>query len=389
MSEKRPNVFPNSQGNKPQNTQEEQPKVQVDSDYETKKLEVAEEVYLSSMNETGMAAVDAMRKRTEEQIRLRNEALKKNEENIQSYQDKIAQVERSEPIRQTEPVKTVLATENKPVLKSEINENYNTNLNLSMNMSNEQIKQISEPQYNAAFDLLPLPSEGKLYKNKKSSVKVAYMTAADENILTSPNLLESGEFLEILINRKLLEPNLRYKDLHIGDRNAIMLWLRATSYGEMYPVTLLDKNNSPFDTEIDLSALKVKKLNIEPDDEGYFGFKLPVSKSNIKFKLFTVGDVMDIEAMIEMDTKNESIVNNTLTYTLEKHIVDIDGNRDRGYIKDFIQNMRIRDSKELREYINSIDCGVDLEIEARTPGGESVKTFLPLNLGFFWPDIEL
>jgi hypothetical protein len=31
------------------------------------------------------------------------------------------------------------------------------------------------------------------------------MTTADENILTSPNLLQSGEFLNVLINRKILE----------------------------------------------------------------------------------------------------------------------------------------------------------------------------------------
>ena len=44
--------------------------------------------------------------------------------------------------------------------------------------------------------------------------------------------------VEILINRKILEPDLRYEDLLVGDRNAIMIWLRATGYGEMYPVLM-------------------------------------------------------------------------------------------------------------------------------------------------------
>jgi hypothetical protein len=92
------------------------------------------------------------------------------------------------------------------------------------------------------------------------------MTTADENILTSPNLLQSGEFLNVLI-RKILEPDLRYNDLLVGDRNAIMIWLRATGYGEMYPVTLLDENGDAFDTELNLNELKTKELGAEPDDE--------------------------------------------------------------------------------------------------------------------------
>jgi hypothetical protein len=67
--------------------------------------------------------------------------------------------------------------------------------------------------------------------------------------------------------RKILEPDLRYNDL-LGDRNAIMIWLRATGYGEMYPVTLLDENGDAFDTELNLNELKTKELGAEPDDEG-------------------------------------------------------------------------------------------------------------------------
>ena len=129
-----------------------------------------------------------------------------------------------------------------------------------VNHHDDYVYQLSQPQYNMSFDLIPLPSEGKIYRSKKANVKVAYLTTSDENILTSPNLLQSGEFLEILINRKLLERDLRYRDLHVGDRNAIMLWIRATGYGEMYPVTLYDENNEPFETEINLNNLKVKKL---------------------------------------------------------------------------------------------------------------------------------
>lgn len=387
--EKRPSVFPTNTTSNTDNTN----KVAVDSDYEAKKLEVADEIYHNSMNETGMAAVEAMKKRTEEQMRLRDEQLRKNVENTQSYQEQYNYAKQREPnpqpvqqYNQEQPKpeqKVMLSSEPKPIVN-----NLNVS-NLNMSTKDPYIEQLSQPQYNAAFDVIPLPSQGKLYKNKKTSVKVAYMTTADENILTSPNLLQSGEFLEILINRKLLESDIRYRDLHIGDRNAIMLWLRATSYGEMYPVTIFDEDGEAFDTEIDLTTLKTKTLNVEPDNEGYFDFLLPVSKAQIKFKLLSVGDVDDIEKMVEQEKNQNVPVTNINTYTLERQIIEVNGNRDKNFIREFIQTMRIKDAKELRTYISSIDCGIDLSIEVATPRGGSIKTFLPLNIKFFWPDLQI
>ena len=163
------------------------------------------------------------------------------------------------------------------------------------------IAQLSQPTFNTAFDVIPLPSRGKVYNGVKPSIKVSYMTTSDENILTSPNLLQSGQFLEILINRKVLEPQLRYKDLLVGDRNAIMIWLRATAYGEMYPVTLFDENDTPFDTEINLNELKIKELSVDPDSEGLFDYTFPISKNNIKFRLMTCGMSDELEEVLEKE----------------------------------------------------------------------------------------
>lgn len=391
MSEKRPNVFQTNT-----NLQEKQdtvitnplatePKhnVSVDSDYDSKKLVLANEIYDNSLayNPT-QEAVEAMRKRTEEQIRLRDEMLSKSAQQGQVYQEQFNKVNvqpqaqpqpKVQPQAQPQP-KTQLMS--KPTI---VNSKPDTN---------EYIQQLSQPQFNTAFDVITLPSEGKIYKNKKSSVKVAYMTTGDENILTSPNLLQNGQFLEILINRKLLDTNIRYRDLHVGDRNAIMLWLRATAYGEMYPAIIYDENDEPFETEIDLTTLKTKKLGAEPDEEGYFDFFLPISKVNIKFKLLSVGDVEDIEIMLEKDKKNENPINNTNSYRLEKQIVEVNGSRDENLIKSFVENMRIGDSKKLKQYVEKIESGVDLNIKVTTPGGGSIETFLPLNFRFFWPDAK-
>jgi hypothetical protein len=423
MSDIKPNVFPNNQPQKPNLTEAEKLAA-----YEAEKAMVTNDIYSSQIQQDTpyehMSAVEMMRLRTEaqlkqrqdigvvsdpslseksnnrvfqqpvkedvnnEQMRLRDEQLKKNLEQTQNYQ-RLSQ-EAMDRNKQYYEQKTMETTPNyqpqpsSPVMVTKPTEVFNQKPAID-----PYILELSQPNYNSPFDVIPLPSKGKLYKNKKANIKLSYMTTADENILTSPNLLKSGEFLEILINRKLLEPDLRYNDLLPGDRNAIMLWLRATAYGEMYPVTLLDENDEAFDTEINLNELKTIELNQEPDEDGLFSFVMPLSKANVRFKLLSCGDIDEIEKMLERDKENNLLVNNANTYKLEKMIVEVNGDNNKTMIRDFVNYMRISDSKSFNKYVDSIDAGVDLNIEVGTPGGGSIKTFLPLNLGFFWPDIKL
>lgn len=320
------------------------------------------------------AAAEAMRLKTEQQIAERERLLK-----IQQERADLLEIERAKTMNQKPP--------QRPPIQPPTNPTYH-----DMPMDNpEPLNKyfaISQPQMNTSFDVIPLPSEGKLYKSKKKSIKVAYLTASDENILTNPNIMESGEFLEILFNRKILEPELRYKDLHVGDRDAIMIWLRSTSYGHDYPITVYDPATAePFEHIVDLSELKTKPLLAEPDKDGYIDFILPITKTPIKFKLFTVGDIDEIQEHIDEISKSGVENIDTITYSLSKQIVEINGNRDVSYINDYVQTMRAGDSSALRKYIEKIESGMDMKLHIGTPGGGSLTTFLPLNLKFFWPEL--
>ena len=48
------------------------------------------------------------------------------------------------------------------------------------------------------FDTIPLPSKGQCYKSKVDRVPVSYLTAYDENIITSPNLYRDGLVIDYL-----------------------------------------------------------------------------------------------------------------------------------------------------------------------------------------------
>ena len=346
-----------------------------------------------------------VQQKNQDQINLRDEQLRMNIEQTQNYQRLSEEAMNRKQIKDFYPEsnqnnqninwedrnkqvnndKQKIIQINQKTMQNNENQDYGKN----PSSIDPYILEISQPNYNSPFDVIPLPSQGKTYRTKKQNVRVGYMTTADENILTSPNLLQSGEFLSILINRKILEPELRYKDLLVGDRNAIMIWLRATGYGEMYPVTLLDENGEAFDTELNLNDLKTKNLGAEPDEDGLFSYHFPLSKVDVRFKMLTCGDVDEIESIVEREKENGVLVNNSSTYVLERTIVEVNGTTDKNAIKDFVSSIRIKDGKDFNKYVESIESGIDLNITVGTPGGGSVDTFLPLNLGFFWPDFRV
>tara|TARA_Y100001938_G_C8008076_1_gene388448 strand:- start:205 stop:972 length:768 start_codon:yes stop_codon:yes gene_type:complete len=247
----------------------------------------------------------------------------------------------------------------------------------------------TEPTFEIPFDVIELPSKGVLYQGNISHVKVEYLTAADENILTSPNLLQSGKVIDYLLEQKIKQAGVSSSDLLVGDRNAIMIFLRATGYGEMYPVKLTDpENGQEFEYEINLSELKTKELGATPDEKGEFSFSLPRSKKEIKFRLLTAKDESEILARVEKRSKIvKGSVSNTLTYRLERQITEIDGNRDKAYIAKFVTVMPAFDSLKFREYVDEIEPGVDLNVEVESPTGNFFRTPLPITLQFFWPNL--
>ena len=257
-------------------------------------------------------------------------------------------------------------------------------------MSNKN--QAQEVQFQIPFDVIPLPSKGLLYPGQEGSVKVEYMTAMDENILTSPNLIKSGKVLDMLMERKVKQSPVPFDKLLVGDRNAIMIWLRATGYGEMYPVKLTDPTSGvEFEHEIDLSTLKTKKLpeGVEPNENGEFEFTLPKSKRKIKFTLLTVGDERTILSRSEKYEKaTKSQISNTLTYRLQAQIKEIDGNRDINFIQQFVNVMPAFDSLKFREYSDSIEPGIDMSVEVEGPTG-SFQAPVTLGLNFFWPNVRV
>jgi hypothetical protein len=286
--------------------------------------------------------------------------------------------------------------------------------------------------FTESFDVIPLPSKGECYDNNMSTIAVSYLTANDENMIVAPNLYRDGLILDYLLKAKIKNKDINPDDLLEGDREAIILWLRATGYGIQYPVTVTDnKTGVNFDTVVDLTQIKHKPFVLKGDGNGNFDYTLPISQDEIKFRFLTHGDIKQIEQIekeeqpnikkehlkrivedlsnyIETDdvlskdektklyeakrninkwyekieTDNDMGYTHMLTNRLELSIVSINGNYNREYISNYVQNMNVQDALAIRRYINENEPGLDYTVTVERPeslGGGSMPIFLSLD----------
>ena len=243
-------------------------------------------------------------------------------------------------------------------------------------------------EYKEQYDVIELPSQGILYPNKKSTVKVSYLTTIDENILSSQNIINSGKLIDILLERKVKDLGFDTKDLLDGDRMAILIFLRSTGLGDKYTQAVIDPTNGKVvPGDIDLPSLKQKKLTIQPDEKGEFDYELPQSKNKLKFRLLTGRDEDEIDLQDKsLMERNGDEVSQKITLRLERQIMEINGVRDKMKISNFVKKLSLLDSRSLRKYISNVEPGIDFNTIAVTEKGDEVATFLRVGTNFFWPE---
>ena len=281
------------------------------------------------------------------------------------------------------------------------------------------------------FDMIPLPSKGECYKTKTSKVPVSYLTAYDENMIIAPNLYRDKLIIDTMLEQKVMSDEVAPKDMLEGDRDAIILFLRASGYGNEYPITATDDiTGEQFNTVVDLSKISYKPFKLKGDANGYFDFELPHSKDQIKFRFLTHQNNLDLQKFEEMENEvlkksrllyfageiedfldgdevlekqekakvreairtleswSDKIDEEELLYThlvtnrLEMAIMSVNGITDRDYIKQYVRNMNVKDSSALRKYITDNEPGLDYNITVEKPeslGGGSMPAFLQLD----------
>ena len=84
----------------------------------------------------------------------------------------------------------------------------------------------------------------------------------------------------------------------------------------------------------------------------------------------------------KIETDNDMGYTHMLTNRLELSIVSINGNYNREYISNYVQNMNVQDALAIRRYINENEPGLDYTVTVERPeslGGGSMPIFLSLD----------
>jgi hypothetical protein len=248
------------------------------------------------------------------------------------------------------------------------------------------VNDTGQMNFNLPHDVVPLPSGGIFYPSKKKSVKVGYLTAVDENILVSIDSRKTVKESIILplLRNKLYEPDLRPEELLDGDIEAILLFLRNTSFGPEYNINAIDPGTGKeFTANLLLDELNIKRPKVSPDPDGTFTTQLPKSNLTVKLKPLTMRDTIEIENIL--DKYPQGRVSPVVTLRLNRMIVELNGNSNKEEISKFIETMPILDSKHVRSFLVENEPRLDLTREVIAPSGEKVSLSIAFGVEFFRP----
>ena len=161
-------------------------------------------------------------------------------------------------------------------------------------------------------EVIDLPSEGKLYPKEHpcsdGKVEIKYMTAKEEDILTSQNLIKKGVVIDRLIDSLILTPGVKQGDMILGDKNAVMVAARILAYGPEYPCEVTNpKSGEVLTHTFNLADCPFKKLP-EGVSENNFEVTLPISKKKVTFKLLTGAEEKVIDEELQASKKTGSDV---------------------------------------------------------------------------------
>ena len=92
-------------------------------------------------------------------------------------------------------------------------------------------------------------------------------------------------------------------------------------------------------------------------------------------------DIEEIKDIVgnKLEENTENLYPNTITEQMFIHTVSINGNEDREFIKNYIENMRTKSAMDYRNYFINNVPGVDFNFTVNIPesdGGGSFSTFL-------------
>jgi rubredoxin len=241
-------------------------------------------------------------------------------------------------------------------------------------------------------NFVSLPSKGKGYPSNhplygKEVIEIKFMTAKEEDILTSRALLKKNLAIERFLQSVILDRSVNVKDMLIGDRNAVLVAARASGYGEDYESSVMCPNCSTKSSlTFDLANPKIHEgslpsfAEVEETPNGTFIIELPASNFKAEIRLMTGEDENYIAHMLQSSKKNNS-------EQYKRMIVAIEGFSDKKVVNHFIKNGPSKDLRLIRSVYKHISPDVQVVADFCCPScGHEQELEVSFGADFFWPD---
>jgi hypothetical protein len=244
-------------------------------------------------------------------------------------------------------------------------------------------------------EFVDLPTKGKYYPethplHNQETVEIRYMTAKDEDILSSRTLLKKGLAVDRFLQNIIVNKSIRVEDLFIGDKNAVLVAARVTGFGATYETRITCPScGEQSKHEVDLADLDTsygEDLDeVTTTEHGTYLITLPTSGVEVEFRLLTGKDERHLVQLTE-NKRRKKLQEAPLTDQFKQFIVSLNSIEDRSQINAFISNMPTLDSTMLRiayrkvvpnvdmtQYFVCSECSAEAELE------------VPFTAEFFWP----
>jgi len=251
---------------------------------------------------------------------------------------------------------------------------------------------MTDKVYDFPTEVLDLPSQGKVYPLdhplSSGQIRIKLMTAKEEDILSSSNLIKKGLAIDTLFESIIVD-GIKSDDIIIGDKNAILLATRLLGYGAEYNLQFFSsKKGETINVNFDLSTIQTKEVDFSVfKNKNEFDYTTP-SGTKLTFKILTHGDERLIDKDVEALKKINKDVSSEISTRLRYMIKSVDGKNDLATINKFVNNMLAKDSRALREHIKSMSPDMNMKFEYTHEDGEVEEAPIALGVGFFWPSYQ-
>jgi hypothetical protein len=260
-----------------------------------------------------------------------------------------------------------------------------------------QAAQSTPLSFASPTEFVDLPSKGLLYPEShplkgRTSIEMKFMTAKEEDILTSRSLIKKGVVIDKLLESLIVDKSVKVEQLLLSDKNALVIAARISGYGSEYKTSITCPNcNTVSKHAFELEGLKHKfcenpeDLGASLTDIGTYVFKLPKSGASVEIRPLYGADET---AMTEAAEKRKklNLPEEAATSQMKMFILSINNNRDKNFINSFVNGLPASDARLIRLMYRELIPVVDMnQLFVCSSCSYEQEMEVPFTVDFFWP----